>query len=484
VILGSFVGIAFWLKKAIESSSSRELAAQVPLHLKSIEELKSKNKELENRVELLKNQLAQKDIELAKKEKDIYSLSEAEQKSRYELERLVDRYEELREQKVRIEHQNERLKGEVEAKEENLQRLKIDLEEQGKRLELKLNEIMQKSLEEKIKKFDESSIKSLEAFMKPFKENIESFKKKVEENQEFGLKKFTELSKEIEQVMKAGLNITKEAENLTQALKGKKQAQGSWGEMILDSVLEYSGLIKGRHYEMQESYRDEDGNTKRPDVVVKLPKDKIIIIDSKVSLVDYDEYIRSENDESRNLAAKKVSLAFRNHIDTLHSKEYGRYSPGTLQYIFMFVPIEGAFALAVQQDQGLYEYALRKNIAIVNPTTLTVSLRTIYLYWQNEQANTKILKIFEEAGKMYDKMGIFVESFQKIGGTIQTLNSHFENAEKQLSQGKGNLLGRVENIKLLGAKTSKNIKESVAFDPIELDEVEVELLEEQGEEGA
>ncbi len=355
---------------------------------------------------------------------------------------------------------NARLEAELHAQKEGNSALKSDLDEQGKKLELKLNAIMEQHLEQKLQKLDTASTKSLETLLKPFKENLDTFKKSVETSQESSIKKFAELSKEIELVARAGMNISKEAENLTKALKGKKQSQGSWGEMILESVLEYSGLVKGVHYETQESYKDEEGRTKRPDVVIKLPGERTIIIDSKVSLNSYDEFIRAESEEEKRIASKALCLAFREHIDTLDSKDYAHYKQGTLQYVFMFVPIEGAFSVAINEDPKLYEYALRKHIAIVNPSTLTVSLRTIYLYWQSEQSSTLASKLFEEAGKMYDKMVGFAESFKRVGTQLQTLNNSYESAQKQLSEGSGNILGRVENLKRLGAKATKNLKDA------------------------
>lgn len=376
--------------------------------------------------------------------------------------------------------QNATIEAELKAQKEGNQRLKDDLDEQGKKLELKLNAIMEYNLENKLKKLDETSIKSLDTLLKPFKENLDSFKKSVENSQESSIKKFAELSKEIELVARTGLSIGKEAENLTKALKGKKQSQGSWGEMILESVLEYSGLIKGVHYETQESYKDEEGRIKRPDVVIKLPQERTIIIDSKVSLNSYDEFIKAESDEEKLIASKSMASAFLEHINTLDSKDYAHYKHGTLQYVFMFVPIEGAFSVAIQQDPKLYEYALKKHIAIVTPSTLTISLRTIYLYWQSEQSSTLATKLFEEAGKMYDKMVGFAESFKKVGIQLQTLNGTYDNAQKQLTEGTGNLLGRVENLKKLGAKATKNLKDAkLEYQDFSTDIEEVQLLDQK-----
>lgn len=401
----------------------------------------------------------------------------------YELVDLRAKNEQLSSENLALNMQSAKLQAELNAQKEGNQKLKFDLEEQSKKLELKLNAIMEQHLEKKLQKLDETSTKSLETLLKPFKENLDNFKKSVENSQENSTKKFAELSKEIELVARAGMNISKEAENLTKALKGKKQSQGSWGEMILESVLEYSGLIKGVHYETQESYKDEEGRIKRPDVVIKLPQDRTIIIDSKVSLNSYDEFIRAESEEEKRIASKALMQAFREHIDILDSKDYAHYKQGTLQYVFMFVPIEGAFSVAINEDPKLYEYALRKHIAIVNPSTLTVSLRTIYLYWQSEQSSTLATKLFDEAGKMYDKMVGFAESFKRVGTQLQTLNNSYENAQKQLTEGTGNILGRVENLKRLGAKATKNLKDAkLEYQDFNTDIEEVTLLEDKTKE--
>jgi len=387
---------------------------------------------------------------------------------------LTIKNEELEKERNELKVENSSYMANLQAKDENHKKFKEDFEENNKKFELKVGEIMQEALDGKLKKFDESSMKSLDEKLKPFNHNLELFRKKIEESQEASSKKFTELSKEIEHVSKAGISISQEAENLTKALKGKKQTQGSWGEMILETVLEYSGLLKNVHYETQQSFKDDDGNTKRPDVVIKLPQDRTMIIDSKVSLNDYDRYIRSETDEDRLVASKAVAKAFKDQIDNLDSKDYSHYKIGTLQYVFMFVPIEGAFSLAIQEDPSLYEYALKKHIAIVNPSTLTVSLRTIYLYWQSEQSNSLAEKLFTEAGKLYDKMYNFADDFAKIGTQLQTVNKTYNTAHKKLSEGSGNLLGKVDNLKTLGARTSKSLKDSkIEYQDFNADEAEV-----------
>lgn len=474
-----------------------ELEKEIDILTKDFAILKEEKIVLSEKIEILNGEnIANKNL-IERKEYEYSSIKSEKEKSEIDgLRKLNDIEKELLNMKNQkkdseetyialletnsvIRSEKAKLEADIEAQEKNNQKLKEDFTEQSKRLELKLGEIMQNTLDSKIKKFDETSIKGLGDILKPFKENLDTFKKKVEEQQESSIEKFASLSKEIEGVNKIGLNIGKEAENLAIALKGKKQKQGSWGEMILESVLEHSGLLKGTHYETQSSYRDSEGNIKRPDVVVKLPQDRTIIIDSKVSLNDYNQFIQAESEEEQNISTIAMVIAFKNHIDILADKDYAEYKIGTLQYIFMFIPIEGAFATAVQSDPHLYEYALQKNIAIVNPSTLTVSLRTIYLYWQSEQSSTLAIKLFEEAGKLYDKMDNFAKSFKKIGTQLQTVNKTYDDAHKKLTEGTGNVLGRVEKLKQLGARTKGKLNDSIEFQSTELDmdEIEVTMIE-------
>lgn len=386
------------------------------------------------------------------------------------------------EENTKLKIQNSNLDAQNIAQKEKYQDMIINLEAQKKHLRDEVSNAMQKILDSKIQIFDEKSSKSLEQLLKPFRENIDLFSKKIEENQLESIKNMAALSKEIEMVAKAGFHISQETQNLTKALKSEKQAQGRWGEMVLESVLEHSGLIKNIHYLIQESYRGDDGGQKRPDVIVKLPQDRAIIIDSKVSLVDYDSLIRSTTPEERIVAQKAIAISFKQHIDILSSKDYSHYTSGTLQYIFMFIPIEGAYSIALEQDPSLYEYALKKHVIIVYPTTLVVTLKTIYLYWQREKADEKIEHIFVEAGKLYDKVAIFGEEFTRMGNQIQTLTKTFDKASNQLSGGSGNIIKRVENLKILGAKTTRTLKAiKVSSQSIDEDEIFVELLQEESE---
>jgi len=433
---------------------------------------KSKNEQiLSLHVNDLEQALAEKISQNNLLERDILSVEKL-------LEEQKNYNEELLSQKQQLFEEKSIATAKLEAFEEANKRLEKEYEQKSKQLELKLNEIMQKSLEQKIEKFDKNSSKTLEEILKPFKEDINTFKKKVEETQEKSIKRFSELSKEIEFLGKSTQMISQEAQNLTEALKGKKQSTGAWGEMILDSVLEYSGLLAGEHYEKQISFRDEEGEIKRPDVVIKLPAQRSIIIDSKVPLSAYEEFIRQESDEQKLISAKQLVHNFKNHIDTLASKDYTHYDIGTLQYVFMFIPIEGAFATALQTDHTLYEYALKKHIAIVTPSTLTVTLRTIYLHWQSEKSSEFAQKMFTEAGKLYDKIVLFSQSFEKIGSQLQSVQKSYDTALKQLANGSGNVLKRASNLKALGAKTTKNLQSTkIEYDDFDEEKAEVIMIQ-------
>ena len=489
VSIVAIMGVAFILIKKSKSSVSgdEESSAELSLLKEQMEKLEDEKDELHRLLDEERQKSSNKDVSIAKLEKDIVMLKNAIDEERIKSKEALEKYDEIskeleekREDLLKAEVEIASMQAQLEAQKENNERLKAEFEEQSKRLEESLDKIMRQHMEEKLKKLDETSVKNLDMVLKPLKEDIENFRKKIEETQEYSTKKFAELSKEIEQIVKAGMNISEEAKNLTNALKGKKQMQGRWGELVLESILETSGLLKGQHYETQLSFRDESGKRKRPDVVVKLPGNKSIIIDSKVSLNNYDRFIHAELDEERENYAKLLANDFKNHVDTLAKKDYAHYKSGTLQYVFMFVPIEGAFSVAVQANPSLYEYALEKNIVIVNPSTLIVTLKTIYLYWQSVESNTQAVKLFEDAGKLYDKIASFANTFKTLGNQIDTVSRTYSKALGQLSEGKGNILSRTENLKRLGAHTTKSLKDSkIDYQDLDLNDVEVETVHEK-----
>ena len=311
--------------------------------------------------------------------------------------------------------------------------------------------------EEKTKKFTDQNKVNLDELLRPLGEKITDFEKKVEEANKDNLKRNTALDVEIRNLKDLNLRITKEAENLTKALKGESQTRGSWGELILESILEKSGLEKDREYFIQETIKDEDGKRFRPDVVVRLPDNKNIVIDSKVSLVSYDGYVNSDDDEEKERLLKAHILSIRNHVKSLSQKNYQQlYKLDSLDYVLMFIPIEPSFLLAIQHDHQLYDDAHDKNIIIVSPTNLIATLRTIVSIWKQEYQNRNALEIARQGGALYDKFVSLVDELLKVGHNIKKTQASYEDAMNKLSTGKDNLIRKTERLKELGAKTSKN----------------------------
>ena len=259
--------------------------------------------------------------------------------------------------------------------------------------------------------------------------------------------------------------ISEEATNLTRALKGDNKTQGNWGEIVLERVLEESGLTKGQEYETQFNTKNEDGRTIQPDVVVKLPEGKHIIIDSKVSLVDYEAWISSEEDEDKDKFLKNHVASVRNHVKYLGEKAYQTSRDlQTPDFVLLFIPIESSFSLAIQNDSSLYQYALDRKIVIVSPTTLLATLRTIATIWNQEKQTRNVLEIAEQAGRMYDKFVLFVEDMQKLGRNLDTAQTAYKGAMNKLQTGTGNLVSRTEKLRKLGAKASKRIPKNMLED--------------------
>ncbi|MCD6337127.1 MAG: DNA recombination protein RmuC [Candidatus Marinimicrobia bacterium] len=330
-------------------------------------------------------------------------------------------------------------------------------------------EDMQKALSEKFenlanKIFDEKDRKNtdkIKLVLEPIEKDINHFRKKIEEMNMGTGERMAKLSEQIKNLQELNREITEETQNLTKALKGDVKKQGNWGELILERLLEMSGLRKNIEYETQTSVNDE-GDRRQLDVLIKLPENKHLIIDSKVSMLDYEKLIKSENPDEVDRYKKSLSMSIKAHIDGLASKHYqtikGINSP---DYVFMFIPIEGAFSSILGDSMSLYQYAINKNVMIVSPTTLLASLRTVSALWQQENQTKNALDIAIESGKLLDKFSLFYEDFQKIGRNLQTLKTSYDGAENKLQTGRGSLVSRAKKIQQMGAKTSKQLPETV-----------------------
>jgi DNA recombination protein RmuC len=345
---------------------------------------------------------------------------------------------------------------------------KEELNHIGESFKFEFRNLAQNILEEKTQKFTEVNEEKMKALLNPLKNDLGIFKQKVEETYDKESKERFSLGKEIERLVLMTQQVSNEANNLTTALKGNNKMQGNWGEMILESLLENSGLAKGREYFLQEFIRDNAGNIIKdengaglqPDVIICYPDQRKIIIDSKVSLVAWDEFIACENVEDQRLFLQQHIKSIRTHIDGLCKKNYPKYALA-LNYVLLFIPIEPAFLEAVKTDMLLWKYAYDKKILLVSPTNLFAVLKIIADLWKVEQQNKNAIEIAEKAGSLYDKFVLFFDNFETIGKKINEANNTYEIAMKQLSSGRGNVIGRIEELKKMGANASKQLPDKI-----------------------
>lgn len=305
-------------------------------------------------------------------------------------------------------------------------------------------------LDDKSKKFTDLNKTNIEAILKPLNDNIINFEKKVNDTYEKEARERVSLGKEVENLVKANQKISEDANNLTNALKGQTKTQGQWGEFILNEILEHSGLAKDREYFIQESYIDEGGHRKQPDVIVKYPGDKTVIIDSKVSLIAYERYSSAESEDQRKFALREHLTSIRKHIDELDLKKYSElYQIRTLDFVIMFIPIEPAFLVALQNDQQVWSYAYDRRILLLSPTNLIACLMIIYSLWQQDNQSKNVLEIARQSGELYDKFVGFIDDLRDIGNKLNSTQKSYDGAFNKLKDGKGNLITRAENIKKL-----------------------------------
>lgn len=370
------------------------------------------------------------------------------------VEHVQKSFTDLSADKVRLE---ERLAQENKAATEKLELLNNAREELSNQFKSLANNIF----EEKTERFDKKSKVTLDGALNPIKEQLADFKKKVEDVYDKESKERVSLLHELGHLKTLNQQMSKDALNLTNALKGDNKAQGNWGEVILERVLEESGLHKGREYDTQVSLQSEQGRS-QPDVVVHLPENKDLVIDSKVSLVDYERYCNHEDEATRKQALKDHVASVRNHIKGLSIKNYeGLEGIRTLDFVLIFIPIESAFMAAFEHDQAMFRDAYEKNIIVVGPTTLLATLRTIQSIWRYERQNKNAEEIARQAGAMHDKLVGFIHDMDKISIQLKRATEAHGDAMNKLSTGKGNLVTSTKRLEKLGAKVKKSMPGSV-----------------------
>ncbi|WP_113651395.1 DNA recombination protein RmuC [Pedobacter namyangjuensis] len=332
-----------------------------------------------------------------------------------------------------------------------------NLEDLQQKFTLEFSLIANKLLDEKSAKFTAQNQSNLDTIINPLKANIKSFEEKVDKVYQTEAAERSQLKGVIFQLMDQSKQIQTDANNLTKALRGDNKKQGNWGEVILERVLERSGLIKDSEYRIQTSLNNAEGVRFQPDVIIDLPDEKHLIVDAKISLVAYERLMNAETEEEKLINLKQHLLSVKSHIDGLAGKNYQNlYQINSPDFVLLFMPIESSFSITVQADNELFNYAWDRKVVIVSPTTLLATLRTIASIWKVDRQNKNVFEIAEEAGALYDKFVGFLEDMEKIGKHIDHTQKAHDDAFKKLQYGNGNLIGKVEKIKKLGAKTKAN----------------------------
>ncbi len=339
---------------------------------------------------------------------------------------------------------------------------KEEVEKLQEKFTKEFENLANKILDEKSNKFTEQNKENMKNILSPLQDKIQLFEKKVEDTHKESIDYHAALRQQILGLKEMNLQMSKETLNLTKALKGDSKMQGNWGELILERVLEKSGLEKDREYFVQQSHTNAEGSRVFPDVVINLPDGKKMIVDSKVSLTAYEKYINEEDDNLKNGFLKEHVNSIKRHVEQLGDKNYqDLYQIESPDFVLLFIPMEPAFALALNEDTTLYNKAFEKNIVIVTPSTLLATLRTIDSMWTNQKQQENAFEIARQAGALYDKFEGFVADLIKIGKKIDESKVEYQGAMNKLVDGSGNLIKRVENLKKMGAKTQKSLPDNI-----------------------
>ena len=347
------------------------------------------------------------------------------------------------------------------ALEERLETQKKEVEALQERSRIEFRNLANDILDEKSRQFKETNKESLEMLLKPFRDNIEGFRKRVEEVYDKEAQQRYSLKEEVRQLNEMNLRMSQEANNLTNALKGNSKVQGDWGEMILETILDNSNLVRGVHYSTQESIRNEEGRELRPDVILTLPDNKQIVIDSKVSLTAYVAYSECDTPEARKAALEKHIQSMRSHVAELGSKRYQELVQSP-DFVIMFVPTEPAFLLALQHDSAIWNDAYNKKVIISSPTNLFALLKIVDDLWKRDNQSKNAINIANEGANLYDKFVGFADTLADIGKNIEAASRNYDKAMGQLKTGRGNLIARTQKLRELGIKATKNLPAQLA----------------------
>lgn len=473
------LGLFFFLYLKLNKNNTQlqldnaELEAQLTQHQHQVDELNHRNNQLTQQIEQLNSALTSAE---SANQGNLIRLQEREQQltdTKQQLTASLDKQQQLQQECHSSKNQLVQLQTSLDAKEQQFEQQQADIKEQKQQLKIEFSNLANEILEQKGKSFSQSNQNELQALLTPFKQQIDSFQKRVNDVHSESIKGQANLAAELKKVLDVGTQMSDEANNLATALKGEKKTAGNWGEIQLERTLQLAGLVKGDHYETQDKYLDNEGNRRLPDFVIKLPDNKHIVIDSKVSLVAYDQAVSAETDHEITAALDSHVGAVKNHIDDLHKKDYsnlvGMRSPS---FVLMFMPIEPAYIEALKHKKDLFNYGYEKNVILVSHTTLMPILKTVANLWRIEQGNAQAAEISEKAGEIYNQVCVVAERLQKLGKTLNTVSNQYNDTVKGLA-GKQGLAGKVDRFATLSAKVSKTMP---ALEPNHTD-IEHERLE-------
>ena len=449
----SFLGARLALS-AQRASFERELAQRQEAELRLQSELRQRIEAIEGERRALHEEVAQLRGELAHRAGLEERLAEAKQR----LAEVQDRWQQTLEENRSLAERQAALAQELEAERRAAaEKLRL-LEDARQQLTEQFKNLANDILEEKSRRFTEQNQNELGALLEPLKLRLTEFQRKVEEAYVTEGKDRTALAEQVRQLMALNQTLSREARQLTEALKGSSKTQGTWGELVLERVLEASGLRRGDEYEVQVAHTDDEGRRLQPDVVIRLPEGRHLVIDAKVSLNAYEAYVAAENDGERQGALKRHLDSVRTHMKGLSQKRYEQlYGVSSLDFVLLFVPIEPAFMLAVTHDKELFMDAWQRNVLLVSPSTLLFVVRTVAHLWRQEQQNRNAQEIAKRGAELYDKLAGFVTDLQALGQRLEQARSEYDKAMAKLVAGRGNLLHRAESLKALGVKPGKNL---------------------------
>ncbi len=373
---------------------------------------------------------------------------------------------ELRDLRLDLERQLAEVRARLTVEQQRNVDLQSDNQDRHRQLQAEFERLANRIFEEKQDKFSKLSKESINATLLPMREQMEAFRKRVDEVHSADLMDRNRLKGQIEELHRQAQQIGLDAVNLAKALRGESKTQGDWGEMILERLLEDAGLVRGAEYEVQGGHRDAEGRLFKPDVIIRLPEGRALVVDSKVSLKAYQDYVNSEDDLVRNSLLAQHVASLRAHFKGLASKRYQDLENiSSVDFVFMFIPIEPAYLLALREDPALFDDAFAQQVTLVSHTTLMPMLKTVESLWRNEKQNKNAREIAQQAGAMLDKLAGVVEALDELGQALDKSHKAYDQARSRLSTGRGNLVGRAHKLKELGATPSKPLPDTSPFAP-------------------